>query len=180
MTFPSALGTPPGDLIEKYLRGSPQVLFDKLNTISKCILVDDILTSIAHTPELEHDISIFVDMYPGLSTLDEFPPCSFREQFLSYCTSKTFQPPKITTLPLSRTENEPQYPQINYNRLFLAYSISYPFIPAFEREIITRYNDIPSHLRKQEELSSLGDSLVRAQSDFTGAIIDQILGVSTS
>ena len=74
----------------------------------------------------------------------------------------------ITTLPPPIARVEFYHSEVNYDRVFLAFSITFPFMPAFNRDVIACYTDTPSHLRKQAELNSLGDSLVRAQGEFVG------------
>ena len=113
-------------------------------------------------------------MRPALSSLDEFPQFDFTQQYLSYSVPDTFHSPAITVLPTQVIRRGYYLSEINYDRLFLAYSVALSFIPAFRRGTISRYNDIPSILRKMEEILVLCAVLIRTQNEFAGIIDGRI------
>ena len=107
-------------------------------------------------------------MRPALSSLCGFRPCDFAQQYLSCCVSDTSQSPTITVIPTQVIRQEYYLSEINYARIFLAYSVASPFFyPHSDGGVaggpISRYNDIPATLRKMAEIFALSAVLIRAK-----------------
>ena len=127
-----------------------------------------IINSLVRTRGIESDIQIFTDMHPALSSLCECHQCDSTRRYLSYCVSDTPQAPAITMRPAQVIRQEYYLSEINYARIFLAYSVASPFFyPHSDGGVaggpISRYNDIPATLRKMAEIFALSAVLIRAK-----------------
>ena len=139
----------------------------------KVRFVNQVFNSIFHTPEIDADVERFIDLFPKIQETNSLGKLPFWGEFVQHCYSPLFVHPKVT-IPIKT----PLFPlmdkgDISFRKIFLGVAVTFTCLRSFERKGPQRFEDIPTHQWRSDQILSLGVALFHVQESFLGVIDGQ-------